>query len=113
MGEKKMKFHHDYICEPNHIRIIAESVNSAAKGIKINFLVNDKVALSLAHTLQSYAPTKDDIDDHVIRCCKFIKATSESYIQDRFEEENIMRILNVHRFINKVRTRTGRVIWSV
>jgi len=107
-----MKFHHDYICEPNHIRIIAESMDSASKGIKINFLVNDKVALSLAHTLRSYVPTKDEIDEHVIRCCKFIKNTSENYIQDRFDEENIIRILNVHRFINKVRTRSGKVVWS-
>jgi len=107
-----MKFHHDYVCEPNHIRITADSIDSTSKGVKVNFLLNDKVVLDLAHTLSSYTPTKEDIDEHIARCCAYLKFTTEDFIQDRFEVDNIMGILNIHRHIHKVRTKSGKVVWS-
>ena len=107
-----MKFHHDYVCEPNHIRITADSIDGTSKGVKVNFLLNDKVVLDLAHTLISYTPIKEDIDEHVARCCAFLKFTTEDFIQKRFEVDNIMGILNIHRHMHKVRTKSGKVVWS-
>ena len=108
-----MKFHHRYVCEPNHITITAESIPTGSKGIKIMFYLYNKKALMLVHSLQTYTPTKDDVNDHVARCCNFIKGSTEDYIQDRFDADEIMGILHVHRSLKKVQTLSGKTIWRV
>ena len=106
-----MKYHHRYVCEPSNITITAENTPTSSKGIKIKFLLNNKEAFHLTHSLKTYTPTKDDIDQHVSRCCNFIKGTEENYIQDRFDEDEIMSVLNIHRFLKRVRTPSGKTIW--
>ena len=82
-----------------------------SKGIKVKFLLGSKIVLELDHRLDTYIPTQDDINTHVARCCNFIKGTTEDYIQDRFDEDQIMSVLNLHRFLKKVRTPGGTTIW--
>ena len=106
-----MKYYHRYVCDPNMIMITAENSPTNSRGIKITFLLNNKEVFNMIHTLKMYTPTKDDIDTHIARCCNFIKGTTEDYIQDRFEEDNIMGILNIHRFLTKVRTPSGKTVW--
>ena len=106
-----MKYNHRYVCEPNKIKITAESVPTNSKGIKVTFFLNNKEVYHMSHTLKTYTPTKDDIHTHVARCCNFLKGTTEDYIQDRFEESNIMGILNIHRSLSRVRTPSGKTIW--
>jgi len=92
--------------------ITAQSVPTSSKGIKITFFLNNKEIFDLVHNLKIYTPTKDDIDSHVARCCNFVKGTTEDYIQDRFEEDNIMAILNIHRFLKNVKTPSGKTVWK-
>ena len=99
------------MCDANNIRITAESVPTSSKGIKIIFFLNDKEAFSLVHALNTYTPTDNEIHDHVRRCCNFIKGTSEDYIQERFDENEIMAIINIHRFLRKVQTPSGKLVW--
>ena len=106
-----MKYHYRYVCEPNNVSITAESVPTSSRGIKITFLLNKKEVYYMQHTLKAYTPTQDDVDEHVARCCNFIKGTTEDYIQDRFEEDSIMGVLNIHRFLSIVRTTSGKTIW--
>ena len=107
-----MKFYYDYVCEPNHLRIIAEKTDGTSRGIKLRFLIGNKDALVLSHTLKEYIPTEDDINAHVARCCSFIKQTSEKYIQDRIDENYVMGALNFHRTLRKVSAKSGKVIWT-
>ena len=67
----------------------------------------------MSHTLKTYAPTVDDINAHVTKCCNFIKGTTEDYIQDRFDEDEIMGVLNIHRSLKRVRTTSGKTIWKL
>ena len=106
-----MNYHYRYVCDANNIHITAESVPVNSKGIKITFFLNNSEALSLIHSLKTYTPTVDDVHDHVRSCCNFIKGTSENYIQERFEEDKIMSVLNIHRFLKKVITPNGKLIW--
>ena len=107
-----MTFYYDYVCEPSHFRIIAEKADATSKGIKLRFIIGDKEALVLSHNLKVYVPSRKDIDDHIARCCSFIKQTSENYIQDRIDERYVMGALGFHRHLKKVSTKTGRVIWK-
>ena len=106
-----MKFHHRYVCESNNIKITAENIPVSSKGIKITFFLDNKEIFKLIHVLSTYTPTKDDIHDHVKKCCNFIKGTTEEFIQERFEEDQIMGILNIHRCLKYVRTPIGKLIW--
>jgi len=108
-----MKYHHSYVCDPNNITITAESIPTNSKGIKVTFLLNNKEVFHMSHTLKTYAPIDDDVHEHVARCCNFIKGTSEDYIQDRFDEDEIMGALNIHRFLKIVRTRSGKTVWRI
>ena len=108
-----MKYHYRYICEPNNITITAESIPTNSKGIRVIFSLNDKKIFDLSHTLKTYTPAEDDIHEHVARCCNFIKGTTEDYIQDRFNEDVIMGVLNIHRFLKKVQTPSGKIIWRL
>ena len=96
-----MHFKYDYVCIPNNFRIIAEKEKGTSKGIRINFLINNKTSLSLTHSLPVYTPTEQDINEHVARCCTFLKETTENYIQDRIDENYIMGALNFHRSATK------------
>jgi len=107
-----MQYFYDYVCVPNSFRIRAEKEKNTSKGVKLNFFINDKIALSLTHTLSIYTPTEDDINAYVARCCTFISETSENYIQDRIDEEYVMGALNFHRFLRKVYTKPGKTIWT-
>ena len=107
-----MKYKYRYVCAPNNISITAASSMHDSKGIKIKFLLGNKVVLELAHRLDTYTPTQDDISTHVARCCNFIKGSTEDYIQDAFDEGDIMGILNIHRFLKKVQTAGGTTIWK-
>jgi hypothetical protein len=106
-----MHFKYDYVCIPNNFRIIAEKEKGTSKGIRINFLINNKTSLSLTHSLPVYTPTEQDINEHVARCCTFLKETTENYIQDRIDENYIMGALNFHRSLIEVCTKNGRCIW--
>tara|TARA_R110000824_G_scaffold153926_8_gene325747 strand:- start:1130 stop:1414 length:285 start_codon:yes stop_codon:yes gene_type:complete len=91
--------------------ITAENNPVDSKGIKIKFLLYNKVVLEFMHRLETYTPTQDDINVHVARCCNFVKGTTEEYIQDRFEGDEIMSVLNVHKLLNKVQTPSGKLVW--
>ena len=108
-----MKYKYRYICTPNNISITAESSLHDSKGIKVKFLLHNKVVLELDHRLNTYTPTQDDASIHVARCCNFIKGSTEDYIQDNFDKDDIMGILNIHRFLKKVQTPGGTTIWKV
>ena len=107
-----MKYKYRYVCTPNNISIIAENNINNSKGIKVKFLLGSNIALELDHRLDTYTPTQNDINVHVARCCNFIKGTTEDYIQDRFDEDQIMSVLNLHRFLKKVQTTGGTTIWK-
>jgi len=107
-----MKYHHRYVCEPNKIMITAESTPTNSKGIKVTFFLNNKEIYHFSHTLNTYTPTDEEIHTHVARCCSFIKDTTEDYIQDRFDEDEIMGVLNIHRSLKRVRTVPGTTIWK-
>ena len=106
-----MKFYYDYVCEPNQFRISASKDPGTPKGIKLSFTIGSKVGLVLNHSLRTYTPTEEDINEHVARICKFITQTSENYIQDRINENYVMGALNFHRSLRKVSTKSGKVIW--
>ena len=107
-----MKYNYRYVCTPNNIMITAENNPAISNGIKIKFSLSNKEVLEFAHRLETYTPTQDDINKHVARCCNFIKGTSEEYIQNRFEKDEIMGILNLHKLLKKVQAPSGKVVWK-
>lgn len=107
-----MKYSYSYICAPHTFSIVAKKVDRTSRGIQIDFLINNKLSLTLKHELNTYTPTQDNINAHVARCCTFIKGTSEKYIQNRIDEEYIMGALNLHRLLREVRTKSGKLVWK-
>lgn len=107
-----MKYNYFYTCAPHSFSIVVKKVDKTSRGIQIDFLINNRLSLSLKHELNTYTPTQENINDHVARCCTFIKGTTEKYIQDRIDEKYVMGALSLHRFLREVRTKSGKLVWK-
>jgi hypothetical protein len=107
-----VKYSYSYACAPHHFTITAKKIDKSSRAIQVDFLINDKISLSLKHELNTYTPTREIIDAHVARLCTFIKGTSEKYIQDRMDSNFIMGAINLHRFLREVRTKSGKLVWK-
>ena len=108
-----MKYSYDYICEPRRITIQAKSAPHNSKGITITFFVDDKEAHTIYSQLSTYSPTQSDISEHVAKYCSRIKRLTEEKIQNECDEDNIMRMLYVKRFLTKVQKKSGTTIWKL
>lgn len=108
-----MSYSYDYICEPRRITLTAQKAPRTSAGINVFLYVDDKEAYSFFSSLDTFTPNKKDIDDHVARFCNLFKKLTEDVIQEKCDEDKMMLVLYIHRFLNKVESRSGLIVWKL
>jgi hypothetical protein len=106
-------YSYDYVCEPRRITLTASKAPRSSAGIDVFLYVDGREAYSFFSSLDTFTPTEKDIDDHVERFCNLFKKLTEDQIQEKCDEDKMMLVLYIHRFLNKVESRSGRTIWKL
>ena len=79
----------------------------------MSFFVDNKEAHTIYSQLSTYSPTQRDINDHVARCCSRIKRLTEDRIQNDCDEDKIMLMLYVRKFLTKTERKSGICVWKL
>lgn len=100
----------NYVCQPNYM--IIEAKHEITTGyLNIVAKVNNKPGL---HGQYHFNPTTNKEDYHILvkHFCDAIQLFSEDEIQDYAQEDEVMAALNLYRYLKKVQTKSGTVIWT-
>ena len=103
--------HVKYICEPREINVeVAFPINS--RHVDLSIKVNDKPAYEKQYSFHSYPAKPNEYDWMIaIFCSNFVNLSREE-LDFHIDEDKYMLALNVHKFLNKVLHKSGKVVWS-
>ena len=107
-----MTYKYNFVCDPNYITITAVNFPYILYNTKISFLINNKEVLAIRRGIPYDEDLEKIISEHVKQQCRYLTQMSENYIQQKYDANDIMGVLNIHRLLKTVRNKLGKIIWS-
>ena len=99
-----------YVCDPQNITI-ETSYPPGAPRLKVNLFVDNKLILEGEYRI-SFPDKQEVIHKRVRTFCVGLSTFTEQELEDYIMDERYMGALYAFRHLKKVRSKTGRLIWS-